>query len=263
MEDTLKIPKSVTLETVLRVHHWTDRLFELRVTRPPTLRFRSGEFVMIGLMNEGKPLLRAYSIASPAWDEALDFYSIKVEDGPLTSKLQHVTAGSKILLGKKPTGTLVLDALRPGRRLYLFSTGTGIAPFASILREPETYEKFEEVILTHTCRQIDELAYGQKLVRSLRDDPLVGEVAPQKVVHYPSVTRESYFCEGRITTLLESGQVFKDLGVSPLQAKTDRAMICGSMEMINDTKALLELAGLEEGSNAAPGDFVVEKAFAG
>ncbi|MEM1105632.1 MAG: ferredoxin--NADP reductase [Pseudomonadota bacterium] len=258
-----QLPKSVTGETVLSVKHWTDRLFELRVTRPPALRFRSGEFVMIGLMNGPKPLLRAYSIASPAWDEALDFYSIKVADGPLTSKLQHVTEGSDILLGKKPTGTLVLDALKPGRRLFLFSTGTGFAPFSSLLREPETYEKFEQVVITHTCREVAELAYGRSLVGNLKSDPLVGEVAPGRVTYYPSVTREDYFCTGRITTLIETGQLFRDLGAPEFDLETDRAMICGSMEMIADTKALLEHAGFTEGSNAAPGDFVVEKAFSG
>ncbi|MEL7128557.1 MAG: ferredoxin--NADP reductase [Pseudomonadota bacterium] len=259
---TISIPKSVTLETVQSVKHWTNTLFELRVSRPPTLRFRSGEFVMIGLMVGEKPLLRAYSIASPSWDEALDFYSIKVEDGPLTSRLQHVEAGDAILLGKKPTGTLVLDALKPGKRLYLFSTGTGIAPFASLLRDPETYEKFEAVILTHTCRYATELAYGRHLTSSLHGDPLIGELVAGRFQYYPTVTREAFFCQGRITTLIETGQLFRDLGVDRFDPAIDRAMICGSLDMIKDTKDLLEQSGLTEGSNAAPGDFVVEKAFA-
>lgn len=218
---------------------------------------------MLGLMVDGKPLLRAYSIASPTWDDGLDFYSIKVDGGPLTSRLQHVEPGARILLGRKPTGTLVLDALRPGRRLYLLSTGTGIAPFASVLREPETYEKFDEVVLTHTCRYVEQLGYGRKLVRSLHDDPLVGDTAPGRLRYYPTVTREPFFKRGRITHFIETGVFFRDLGVKPFNPDQDRAMVCGSIDMIADTRALLEAAGLAEGSNAAPGDFVVEKAFAG
>ena len=256
------IPKSVTEETVVAVKHWTDELFELRLTRPTSFRFRSGEFVMIGLMVDGKPLLRAYSVASPSWDEELDFYSIKVQDGPLTSRLQHVEVGGKVLLGKKPTGTLVHDALIPGKRLYLFSTGTGIAPFASVIRDPETYEKFDQVILTHTCRTVGDLAYGKHLVESLKDDPLCGEFA-DRLVHYATTTREESPKMGRITDLMESGKLFEDLGVPPLDREVDRVMICGSMAMLNDTKALCETFGLNEGSNAQPGDFVVERAFVG
>ena len=218
---------------------------------------------MLGLMVDGKPLLRAYSIASPTWDDGLDFYSIKVDDGPLTSRLQHVEPGDQILIGRKPTGTLVLDALRPGSRLYLLSTGTGIAPFASLLREPETYERYEEVVLTHTCRRVDQLDYGRELVLGLSEDPLVGDVAPSKLRYYPTVTREPFAKRGRITQLIETGELFRDLDVDPFNPDVDRAMICGSMPMIADTRALLEKAGLTEGSNAAPGDFVVEKAFAG
>ncbi len=260
--DDAPLPKTVTAETVLSLKHWTDDVFSLRVTRPAAFRFRSGEFIMLGLMVDGKPLLRAYSMASPAWDDGLDFYSIKVQDGPLTSRLQHIQEGDKILLGKKPTGTLVLDALKPGKRLYLFSTGTGIAPFASLIREPETYEKFDEVILTHTCRNVADLAYGEDLVANLKDDPLVGEEAPAKLTHYTSTTREEFERMGRITTLIENGKLFQDLGVPPLNRDVDRVMICGSMAMLQDTKELCLKAGLEEGSNAAPGDFVVEKAFA-
>lgn len=256
-------PKSVTVERVLGVRHWTNELFSFRTSRPASFRFRSGEFVMIGLMLDGRPLLRAYSIASPAWDDGLDFYSIKVPDGPLTSRLQNIVEGDNVLLGKKPTGTLVLDALKPGKRLYLLSTGTGVAPFASLLREPETYEKFDEVILTHTCRGVADLAYSNELVGSLKEDPLVGEVAPEKVVFYSSVTREDFERKGRITDLIENGKLFDDLGVPPLNRALDRVMICGSAAMLADTKALVEACGLEEGSNASPGDFVVERAFAG
>ncbi len=253
-----------TEEEVLSVEHYTDRLFRFRTARPQSLRFRSGEFVMIGLKGEnGKPILRAYSIASPAWDEELEFFSIKVPDGPLTSKLQQIGAGDEVLVGKKPTGTLVLDALVPGKRLYMFSTGTGFAPFASLLREPETYEKFEEIIVTHTCRQNDELQYSKEIVESLKDDPLVGEEAPAKVKYLSSCTREPHAVEGRITTLVDTGELFDRLGVPSLNPETDRVMICGSMEMINDTKQRCIDAGLTEGSNAQPSEFVIEKAFAG
>ena len=260
--DGLVLPKTVTEERVLAVRHWTDDVFSLRLTRPASFRFRSGEFVLLGLMVEERPLLRAYSIASPAWDDGLDFYSIKVPDGPLTSRLQHIKVGDRVLLGKKPTGTLVLDALKPGKRLFLISTGTGVAPFASLLRDPETYEKFDEVVLTHTCRNVADLGYSEDLVDSLIDDPLVGEAAPAKVAFYASVTREDFVHVGRITELIESGRLFADLGIPEFDKAADRVMICGSMAMINDTRRLVEAAGLEEGSNANPGDYVVEKAFA-
>lgn len=259
--EVVSIPKSVSYQTVLDIHHWTDELFSFRLTRPPEFRFRSGEFVMLGMMDGAKPLLRAYSIASPSWDDGLDFYSIKVQDGPLTSRLQHIKPGDQILLGKKPTGTLVLDALKPGKRLYLLSTGTGAAPFASILREPETYEKFDEVVLTHTCRNVADLDYSAKVVDDLKDDPLVSDVAPGRVTFYPSTTREAFRTSGRITDLISSGKFFEDIGFNAFNPETDRAMICGSTPMIADTKTLLEQAGLEEGSNAKPGEYVVEKAF--
>lgn len=258
-----KISTGPSRETVLEVRHWTDRLFSFRLTRPQSFRFRSGEFVMIGLEIAGKPLLRAYSIASPFWDEGLDFYSIKVPDGPLTSRLQAIQPGDQVILGKKATGTLVLDALVPGKRLYLFSTGTGIAPFASLIRDPETYEKFEQVILTHTCARVPDLAYGFHICSQARRDELVGEDASGKLVHYTSVTREAYDRTGRITNLMDNGQLWSDLGVPPLDPKVDRAMICGSMAMLNDIKARLEAAGLREGSNAQPADFAVERAFVG
>ena len=257
-------PNGPTEETVLAVEHYTDRLFRFRLTRPQSFRFRSGEFVMIGLLKEdGKPLLRAYSVASPAWDEELEFYSIKVPDGPLTSRLEKIQPGDKVLLGRKPTGTLVLDALTPGKRLYMFSTGTGFAPFASLVRDPETYERYEQVIVTHTCRDVADLTYSKNLVASLRNDPLVGEMVEGKLHLYATTTRQPYERMGRITTLIETGKLFTDLGVPPLDPSTDRAMMCGSMEMIQDTKALMLKAGLKEGSNAAPAEFVIEKAFAG
>ncbi len=258
-------PNAPTHETVLSVKHYTDRLFSFSITRPASFRFRSGEFVMIGLQPEGakKPIMRAYSIASPSWDDKLDFYSIKVQDGPLTSHLQKIQPGDTVILAKKSVGTLVLDALLPGKRLYMFSTGTGIAPFASVIRDPETYERYDKVILTHTCREIAELAYGQELVGNMRNDPLVGEMVEDKLVHVTSITREDYPLKGRITTLLETGKLFEVVGVPPLNPQDDRVMICGSMEMINDTKAAVETFGLTEGSNAKPAEFVVEKAFVG
>ncbi len=258
------LPASLTRQTVVSVRHWTDRLFHFRITRPADFRFRSGEFVMIGLeLKPGKPLLRAYSIANPTWDEELEFFSIKVPDGPLTSKLQSIQPGDEVVLGRKPTGTLVLDALVPGSRLYMFSTGTGIAPFASLVRDPETYEKFDRAILTHTCRQAAELAYGLDLVANAEEDPLVGEEASQKLIHYPSVTQEPYHRKGRITDLIESGQMFEELGLPAFDPIKDRIMICGSMAMLQDTRALAEKAGLTEGSNAKPAEYVIEKAFVG
>jgi len=268
MTDTPAKPKPLALpdaQTVTQVTHWTDRLFSFRVTRPLSLRFRSGEFVMIGLMGDnGKPLLRAYSIASPAWDEELEFYSIKVPDGPLTSRLQHIKVGDEIILRPKPVGTLVHDALLPGKRLWLLATGTGFAPFASLLREPETWEKYDQVIMMHTCREAAELEYGRQLIEALRDDELIGEMVEGKLFYYPSCTREDYIHTGRVTDNLTSGKVFADLGLEPgLDAERDRAMICGSLAFNVDVKAILENAGLREGANSDPGHFVVEKAFVG
>ena len=261
--DGIAVPKTVTAERVLDVRHWTEDLFSFRLSRPASFRFRSGEFVMLGLMVDERPLLRAYSVASPAWDDGLDFYSIKVQDGPLTSRLQRIAPGDTVLLGKKPTGTLVLDALTPGKRLYMLSTGTGIAPFASLLLEPETYGKFDQVVLTHTCRNVFDLAYGAALIEELKNDPLVGDVAPQKVVYYSTTTREDFIRKGRITDLIAKGKLFDDLDLPPFNSDVDRVMICGSAAMLADTKALVEAAGLAEGSNAAPADFVIERAFAG
>ncbi|MGV8939603.1 MAG: ferredoxin--NADP reductase [Allorhizobium sp.] len=263
--DTLEaaVPAGVYAETVLSVTHYTDRLFKFRMTRPAGFRFRSGEFAMIGLMVDGKPIYRAYSIASPSWDEELEFFSIKVPDGPLTQHLQKIQPGDKVLMRKKPTGTLVLDALTPGTRLYMFSTGTGIAPFASLIRDPETYEKFEEVILTHTCREVAELQYGIDLVAEIKADEMLSEIVGDKLKLYSTVTREDYPFQGRITDLIENGKLFADLGVPPLDPAIDRGMICGSAVMLKDTKNLLEKAGMTEGANNKPSEFVIERAFVG
>ena len=257
-------PAGVFVETVTSVEHFTDRLFSFRTTRPASFRFRSGEFVMIGLMVDGKPLYRAYSIASPSWDEELEFFSIKVPNGPLTSHLQKIKEGDGILMRKKPTGTLVNDALTPAKRVYMFSTGTGIAPFASLIRDPDTYEKFDEVILTHTCREVAELQYGINLVKQIKEDEMLNELFDtSKLRHYATVTREDYKYTGRITDLIRNGKLFDDLGVPPLNPETDRGMICGSAEMLKDTKELLEAAGLAEGANNRPAEFVIERAFVG
>ncbi|MCE0504233.1 ferredoxin--NADP reductase [Roseivivax sp. GX 12232] len=259
-------------QTVTEVTHWTDRLFSFRVTRPQSLRFRSGEFVMIGLMGEPdpktgkqKPLLRAYSIASPSWDEELEFYSIKVQDGPLTSRLQHIQPGDEIILRPKPVGTLVHDALLPGKRIWFFATGTGIAPFASLLRDPQTYEDYDEVIITHTCREAGELTYGAELIQSIKDDELLNELIGAenlaKLRYYPTTTREESAKMGRITDLMRSGEVFEDLGVEPIHPETDRAMVCGNLAFNLEIKELLEGYGLEEGANSDPKQYVVEKAF--
>ncbi len=265
---TLAVPDA---QTVTSVKHWTDRLFSFRVTRPASLRFRSGEFVMIGLMQtdektgKEKPLLRAYSIASPAWDEELEFYSIKVQDGPLTSRLQHIQPGDQIILRPKPVGTLVHDALLPGKRLWLFATGTGIAPFASLLRDPQTYEDYDEVILTHTCREVGELQYGKELIDTIRSDELlaelIGEGFADKLRYYPTTTREESPKMGRITDLMRSGECFADLGVPVISPETDRAMVCGNLAFNLEIKDMLEGYGLEEGANSDPKTYVVEKAF--
>jgi ferredoxin--NADP+ reductase len=268
------VPTLPDAQTVTSVTHWTDQLFSFRVSRPASLRFRSGEFVMIGLMGDPhpetgkqKPLLRAYSIASPAWDDELEFYSIKVQDGPLTSKLQHIQPGDQIILRPKPVGTLVHDALLPGDRLWMFATGTGFAPFASLLREPETYEKFDEVIVTHTCRDVAELEYGRQLIEGLKADELMQElIGPEnlaKIRYYPTTTREESPKMGRITNLLQDGTVFKDLGVPQINAAHDRAMVCGSLGFNKDIMEILEGFGLTEGANSDPQHFVVEKAFVG
>lgn len=262
---TLSAPRHLPdAQTVTQVTHWTDTLFSFRVTRPASLRFRSGEFVMIGLLDErGKPLLRAYSIASPSWDEELEFYSIKVPDGPLTSRLQHIRPGEEIILRPKPVGTLVHDALLPGKRVWFLATGTGIAPFASLMRDPETYEKYDQVIMMHTCRTVAELEYGRQLVESLQGDELIGEMVEGKLLYYPTTTREAFHHTGRITDNLTSGKVFADLGLAPMDPASDRAMVCGSLAFNKDVMAVLESFGLREGANSEPREYVVEKAFVG
>lgn len=256
-------PKGVFCEKVVYVEHYTDRLFMFRITRPNSFRFRSGEFVMIGLPNSERPIYRAYSIACPSWDEELEFYSIKVQDGPLTKDLQKIKIGDEILMRPKPTGTLVNDALIDGTNLFLFSTGTGIAPFASIIRDPETYEKFKTIILTHTCRQVAELEYGRKLFNLTLEDPLVADEAKKQLKYYPTVTQERFETTGRVTDLVQSGKIFSDLNLSDLDPKSDRGMICGSMGFLKDMKNILLDRGFIEGSNSSPADFVVERAFVG
>jgi ferredoxin--NADP+ reductase len=257
------VPANVHAETVTAVRHYTDRLFSFRITRPPSFRFRSGEFVMIGLPNAEKPVFRAYSIASPAWDEELEFFSIKVPGGPLTSQLQKIVPGDTVLMRQKSTGTLVLDALTPARRLFMVASGTGIAPFASVIRDPDTFERFGHVVLTHTCRDHSELTYGVELVEGLAADPLIGDMAAGRVTLYSTTTREITPRMGRITRLIENGRIFADLGIGPLDPETDRVMICGSMNVLADVKSLVEQLGFQEGSNSQPAGFVVEKAFVG
>jgi len=248
-------------ETVLSVHHWTDRLFSFTTTRDPILRFSNGHFTMIGLRVDGKPLLRAYSIVSANYEDHLEFLSIKVQDGPLTSRLQHIKVGDKIVVGKKPTGTLLIDYLLPGKNLYLFGTGTGLAPFLSIVRDPETYEKFEKVILVHGVRQVAELAYMEYLTVDLPQHEFLGEMVTQQMLYYPTVTREPFKNRGRITDLIESGKLQADLGLPKFDPATDRAMMCGSPALLKDLKAILEKRGFLEGNTTKQGDFVVERAF--
>jgi len=255
------------VEKVLWVKHWTDRLFSFAITRPASFRFRSGEFVMIGLPGEdgGKPILRAYSIASPAWSETLEFLSIKVQDGPLTSRLQHIQPGDVVLMGRKPTGTLVLDAVKGGKRLFLFGTGTGLAPWLSVARDPDAYARFEQVYVCHGVREVKELAYRDLFTTEIHDDPLVGDEARAQLTYYPTVTREPFEHRGRFTDLIASGQLFRDLGLDQnrFDPEQDRVMLCGSMDFIKDMAALVASHGMVEGSNAEPGDFVLERAFVG
>ena len=261
---TAVAPDNVFAETVTEVEHYTDRLFRFRLTRPASFRFRSGEFVMIGLPPQtevDRPVFRAYSIASPSWDDTIEFYSIKVPDGPLTEHLQKIKVGDTVWMRKKPTGTLVLDALLPGKSLWMISTGTGFAPFASLICDPEAYEKFDKVIVTHTCRDVDELAYSQNTVAETLSDPLVGSMAKDRLRLITTTTREHSPLMGRITTLMDNGALYEHLGRNGLDRSSDRVMICGSMAMLKDVKERVEALGFDEGSNAAPGDFVVERAF--
>ncbi len=249
-------------ETVLSVHHWTDRLFSFTTTRDTTLRFSNGHFTMIGLRQEnGKPLLRAYSIVSANYEEHLEFLSIKVQDGPLTSRLQHIKVGDKIVVGRKPTGTLLIDYLLPGKNLYLLGTGTGVAPFLSVARDPATYERFEKVVLVHGVREVKELAYHDYLMHELPNHEFLGEMVTDQLLYYPTVTREPFRNQGRMTDLLEAGKIEADLGLPKLNPATDRVMLCGSPEMLRDLKHMLETRGFIEGNTTKPGDFVVERAF--
>ena len=248
-------------ETVLTVHHWTDRLFSFTTTRDTSLRFSNGHFTMIGLRVDGKPLLRAYSIVSANYEEHLEFLSIKVQDGPLTSRLQHIQPGDKIVVGRKPTGTLLIDYLLPGKRLYLLGSGTGLAPFLSVARDPETYERFEKVILVHGVREVAELCYHDYLTIELPQHEALGEYVTNHMMYYPTVTREVFKNQGRITTVLESGQLTRDLGLADLDPDYDRIMICGSPGLNKDMRAILDAKGFKEGNTTTPGDYVVERAF--
>lgn len=248
-------------ERVLSVHHWTDTLFSFTTTRNPSFRYRNGEFTMIGLQVDGKPLVRAYSVVSPNYSDTLEFFSIKVPNGPLTSRLKDLNVGDPILVSRKATGTLVIDNLLPGRHLYLLGTGTGLAPFMSIVRDPETYERFEKVILVHGCRQVAELAYGETITQELPDDELIGDLVRDQLVYYPTVTREPFRNRGRITDLLSSGKLAADTGLTPLSLEDDRVMLCGSPEMIAETRTMLVDRGFREGNTGEPGHFVIEKAF--
>jgi ferredoxin--NADP+ reductase len=248
-------------ESVLSVHHWTDTLFSFTTSRDPGFRFQSGQFTMIGLEVDGRPLLRAYSMASAHYDDTLEFFSIKVPDGPLTSRLQHLKEGDKILVSRKATGTLIQDNLLPGRHLYLLGTGTGLAPFLSVIKDPETYDRYEKVILVHGCRQVAELAYGEMITKDLPENEFIGDAVREKLIYYPTVTREPFKHRGRITEVIESEAFFAESGLKPLDPAVDRLMLCGSPQMIADTRALLESKGFAEGSSSVPGHYVIEKAF--
>ena len=247
--------------TVTGVRHWTPTLFSFTATRDPSFRFLSGQFTMIGLEVDGKPLLRAYSMASAHYEEELEFFSIKAPNGPLTSRLQHMKVGDTVLVGRKPVGTLVQDSLVPGRTLFLLGTGTGLAPFASIVRDPDVYDRFEKIVLVHGCREIAELAYGEEIVAALPGNELLGDLVRAKLLYYPTVTREAFRNRGRITTLLQTDKLTSDLGLPPIDPATDRMMLCGSPAFLADMVALLEGAGFAEGSHSTPGQYVIEKAF--
>jgi ferredoxin--NADP+ reductase len=252
---------ALATEHVIDVRHWNDSLFSFRATRDPGFRFESGQFVMIGLEVDGRPLMRAYSIASASWEEHLEFFSIKVPDGRLTSRLKDLAPGDPVLVGAKATGTLLLDSLTPGRNLYLLGTGTGLAPFLSVVRDPEVYERFEKVILVHGCRHVRDLAYRATLADALPADEILGDAVRDKLVYYPTVTREPFKYRGRISHLLENGTLAHDVGLAPIARENDRFMLCGSVQMLADLRTILQGAGLTEGSTTTPGEFVVEKAF--
>ncbi len=249
-------------ERVLHVHHWNDTLFSFRTTRDPALRFRNGHFVMLGLPVDGRPLMRAYSVASANHADFLEFFSIKVPDGPLTSRLQHLRPGDEVLVGRKPVGSLVIDDLKPGRRVFLLATGTGLAPFMSIVQDPETYERFETVVLVHGVRQVSELAYADLIERMLPQDEFLGELVRGRLLYYPTVTREPFRHQGRLTDLLASGALCRDLGIAPLEPAHDRAMVCGNPAMLDDTCRLLDALGFAiSPRQGEAGDYVIERAF--
>lgn len=248
--------------TVLEVQHWTESLFTLKVARDPGFRFENGQFAMIGLMVDGKPLMRAYSMASANYEENLEFLSIKVPDGPLTSRLQHVKPGDRMIINKKTTGTLVLANLLPGERLWLLSTGTGLAPFLSLIKDPEVYERFDRVILTHTCREVRDLVYEDFIKDELPANEFFGEDVRRKLTYYPTVTREKFHNPGRITDLVRSGKLFQDVGVTDFGPEKDRVMVCGNPHMMNELSDQLAALGFRMGNNAEPGHYVIEKAFA-
>jgi ferredoxin/flavodoxin---NADP+ reductase len=252
---------SFNQEQVLSVHHWTDSLFSFTATRDAAFRFQNGQFTMLGMEIDGRPLLRAYSMASANYEDRLEFFSIKVPDGPLTSRLQRIREGDIVLVGRKATGTLVQDNLLPGTTLYLLATGTGLAPFASIIKDPETYDRFHKIVLVHGCRQVAELAYGEAVIADLPNNELFGDIVREKLIYYPTVTREPFHNRGRITDLIASGTLFDDIGLPPLDIASDRLMLCGSPPMLADLRALLVDLGFAEGNHAEPGHFVIEKAF--
>jgi len=248
-------------EKVLSVRHWTDTLFSFRATRDTGFRFQNGQFAMIGLEVDGRPLLRAYSMASANHEEQLEFFSIKVADGPLTSRLQKIKEGDTILVGRKATGTLITDNLLPGKRLLLLSTGTGLAPFVSLIKDPDVYDRYEQIVLVHGCRQVSELAYGEEVVKNLQSDELFGPLLEEKLTYYPTVTREPFRNRGRITDLITSKQIFDDIGQEPLNIEGDRIMMCGSPAMLEELRQMFDARGFSEGNHSEPGHFVIEKAF--
>jgi ferredoxin/flavodoxin---NADP+ reductase len=252
---------ALSTETVTHVYHWTDTLFSFRTTRGPGLRFENGQFVMIGLEVNGKPLLRAYSVVSANYEEELEFLSIKVPNGPLTSRLQHIKVGEQVLVGRKATGTLLLDNLRPGRNLYLVGTGTGLAPFMALIKDPTTYERFAKVVLVHGVREVKELAYATEIETELPAHELIGEMLKEQLIYYPTVTREPFRNQGRVTDIIENGRLFTDIGLSPLDAGQDGVMLCGSPQMLTDMVTILKARGFDEGNSSRPGSYVIEKAF--
>ena len=250
------------VQKVLSVHHWTDAYFTFTCTRDDALRFQNGQFVMVGLMVDGKPLMRAYSVASANWEEHLEFFSIKVQDGPLTSRLQHLKVGDEVLISKKPTGTLIAGDLNPGKNLYLLSTGTGLAPFLSITKDPDVYEQFEKVVLIHGVRYTKDLAYYEHFTHDLPNHEYLGELVREKLIYYPVVSREAFKNQGRLTNLMRTGQLFEDINMEPINPTVDRAMICGGPGMLKDSCDTLNEFGLKISPKMGQrGDYVIERAF--